>query len=121
MAEGDKLTGAGSGPHNTGSQVGPKVFDKPKEDELVYMPLPEAPTGVLEVKPKRYDWDDVDLGIITIGVICILVVLLTTVYLFVNKEANVGVLVGVIASGITAIATLAGRRIKNNGSGEEVK
>jgi hypothetical protein len=54
------------------------------------------------------DFDDVDLGIIAIAIICIITAVLFAIFSVENlKEMST-----ILASGITAIATLAGRRSK---------
>lgn len=58
---------------------------------------------------KIPNFDDVDLGII-----CILIILIViSIALILTNAVKEGL--GVVGGGITAIATLAGRRIKNNG------
>lgn len=57
--------------------------------------------------------DDIDLGIICISIIVITI----SIALIFTKEITTGL--GVIGGGITAIATLAGRRVKNNGTNGE--
>lgn len=63
------------------------------------------------MKPPNFD--DVDLGIICIAVILIII----SIALIFSDQINAGL--GVIGGGITAIATLAGRRIKNNSNNGE--
>lgn len=79
----------------------------------IQLEKPGAITPLVQPPPKkRMDWDDVDLGIMAIGLICVLLLILLIVYLLTKDNANVGGILGVIGSGITAIATLAGRRVK---------
>lgn len=53
------------------------------------------------------NFDDVDLGIIAIAVICVIAVIVLAIFKSFPAE-----LAAVLSPGITAIATLAGRRIK---------